>query len=300
MCILTGMDKNVLLTHLGLKSSSYYNWAKRCEQNRLTDHKPLGKNPFRLLDWEKEAIRDYYIENQENGYRRITYMMIDQNIVCTSPSTVYRYLKSEGLLMRWAEPHTLGPKPALPTAPNQKWHTDLMLLVIDGINYFYQGIIDAYSRYIIAWDIHAEGTAFNTGLVLQEAYDRSLEGIDPVVIADNGAEFIGREFREIIKIHQGKDVRITAYHPQSNGIEERFHRTLRTEGLERYNNLIEAKRKVGKWIEYYNKYRLHSAIKYMPPAIWHWDDPNVLANERKRKIEQAKKERQSENLKLAS
>lgn len=227
-------------------------------------------------------------------------MMIDQDIVYTSPSTVYRYLKSEGLLTRWAEPRILGPRPALPTAPNQKWHTDLMILDIDGINYYYQGIIDAYSRYIIAWDIHAEGTALNTSLVLHEAYDNAPEGINPVVIADNGPEFIGKEFREVIKVHHGKDVRITAYHPQSNGIEERFHRTLRQEGLNRYNNLIEAKRKIGKWIEYYNKYRLHSAIQYMPPEIWHNGDPQALSDERKNKLEKAKKERQLENLKLAS
>jgi len=297
--ILTGMDKKLMLRHLGIKSSSYYNWIHRYNQNRLNDKKPVGMNPYRLLDWEKEAIRDFYIDNQENGYRRITYMMMDQDIVCTSPSTVYRFLKSEGLLMRWSEPRALGPRPALPTAPNQKWHTDLMILEIEGINYYYQGIIDAYSRYIIAWDIHAEGTALNTSLLLQEAYDRSPEGINPVVIADNGPEFIGKEFREIIKVHQGKDVRIAAYHPQSNGIEERFHRTLRQEGLIRYSNLIEAKQKVGKWIAYYNKYRLHSSIKYMPPEIWHFGDPEILANERKQKLEQAKKERHLENLKLA-
>jgi len=297
---MTGTDRKLMLTHLGLKSSTYYNWLHRHRKQRLSDQKPVGRNPYRLLDWEKEAIRDFYLENQENGYRRITYMMIDQDIVYTSPSTVYRFLKSEGLLMRWAQPRTLGPRPALPTEPNQKWHTDLMILEIDGINYYYQGIIDAYSRYIIAWDIHAEGTALNTSLLLQEAYDKSPEGINPVVIADNGPEFIGKEFREIIKVHQGKDVRITAYHPQSNGIEERFHRTLRQEGLSRYSNLIDAKQKVGKWIEFYNKYRLHSSIKYMPPEIWHFGDPKALANERRLKVQQAKKERHLENLKLAS
>ncbi len=289
-----------MLRLLGLKSSTYYNWCHRRYDNSLTDARPLGQNPYRLLDWEKETIRDFYIENQEKGYRRITYMMIDQDIVYTSPSTVYRYLKRAGLLMRWAEPRTLGPRPSLPTAPNQKWHTDLMILEIDGINYYYQGIIDAYSRYIIAWDIHAEGTALNTSLLLQEAYDKSPEDICPIVIADNGPEFIGKEFREIIKVHQGKDVRISAYHPQSNGIEERFHRTLREEGLNRYKNLIEAKQKVGKWIEYYNKCRLHSSIDYMPPEIWHFGNPKALENERKLKVKKAKRERHLENMKLAS
>jgi len=173
-------------------------------------------------------------------------------------------------------------------------------LDIDGYNYYYQGILDAYSRYIIAWDIHAEGTALNTGLILQEAYDKSPEGIKPVVIADNGPEFIGKEFREVIKVHQGKDVRIRPYHPQSNGLEERFHRTLREEGLQSYRNIIDAKRKIGQWIDYYNNERLHSSIDYMPPAVWHYGNPKALADERKRKLQQAREERKSENIKLAS
>lgn len=299
MRTLTGMDKTILLKYLGLNSSTYYNWRHRHAKKRLTDQKPVGKNPYRLLDWEKEAICDFYLEYQGNGYRRITYMMIDQDIVYVSPSTVYRYLKRQGLLMFWAQPHTIGPRPTMPTAPNQKWHTDLMVLEVDGVNYYYQGLMDAFSRYIIAWDIHAEGTALNTSLVLQEAYDKSPEGINPVVIADNGPEFIGKEFREVIKVHHGKDVRIRAYHPQSNGIEERFHRTLRQEGLSRYRDLIEAKRKIGQWIEFYNRTRLHSAIEYMPPEIWHYGDPGLLANKRKQKLKQAKEERQLENIKRA-
>ena len=280
--------------------ATYYNWKQRSEMNRLADQKPVGRNPLRLLDWEKENIRDFYLAHQDKGYRRITYMMLDQDIVYASPSTVYRFLKSERLLYRWAEPCRMGQRPDMPTAPDQKWHTDLMVLDIDGYNYYYQGILDAYSRYIIAWDIHAEGTALNTGLLLQEAYDKSPEGINPVVIADNGPEFIGKEFREVIKIHQGKDVRIRPYHPQSNGLEERFHRTLREEGLQSYANIMEAKRKVGQWIEFYNNERLHSSIDYMPPAVWHYGTPKALADERKRKLQQAREERKSENIKLAS
>jgi transposase InsO family protein len=280
--------------------ATYYNWKQRSGINRLADKKPVGRNPLRLLDWEKENIRDFYLAHQDKGYRRVTYMMMDQDIVYASPSTIYRFLKTERLLYRWAESGSIGQRPDMPTAVHQKWHTDLMVLDIDGYNYYYQGILDAYSRYIIAWDIHAEGTALNTGLLLQEAYDKSPEGINPVVIADNGPEFIGKEFREVIKIHQGKDVRIRPYHPQSNGLEERFHRTLREEGLQSYRNIIDARRKVGQWIDYYNNERLHSSIDYMPPVVWHYGNPEALAYERKRKLQQAREERKLENLKIAS
>ena len=282
--------------YLSLNSTTYYNWQKRSISGRLEDEKPIGRNPDRLLDWEREAIIDYYLSHQDQGYRRLTYRMIDEDIVYVSPSSVYRCLKAAGLLMRWSEYIPLRNRPADPYAPNQKWHTDLMMIEINDCLYYYQGIIDAYSRYIIAWDIHAEGTALNTSMVLQSAYDGSPEGINPVVIADNGPEFIGKEFREIIKQKKGKDVRITAYHPQSNGIEERFHRTLREEGVTRYNDIIDAKIKMGEWIDYYNNKRLHSAISYMPPAIWHYGNPKVLSQERKEKLIQAKQERRTINL----
>ncbi len=300
MTELTSFSKQEIVLLLTLNRATYYNWLDRRESDQLTDIRPVGKNPDRLLDWEKEAIRDFYTMYQQNGYRRLTYMMIDQNIVHVSPSTVYRYLKSQGLLMRWAEPMRIGPRPEDPKAPNEKWHTDLMILNIDGDNYYYQGIMDAYSRYIIAWDIYAEGTAFNTSLVLQEAFDKSPEDIKPVIIADNGPEFIGREFRQVISHNNAIRVKIRPYHPQSNGIEERFHRTLRQECITRYGNLIDAKSKVRLWIEHYNNNRLHSSLNYMPPAVWHNGDPKALYNERKRKIEEARKERRLMNLKQAS
>jgi transposase InsO family protein len=300
MTHLTSFSRQEIVKLLSLNRATYYNWLDRRESGQLTDIKPIAKNPDRLLDWEKEAIRDYYLLHQENGYRRLTYMMIDQNVVYVSPSTVYRYLKSQGLLMHWAEQKSIGPRPEDPRAANEKWHTDLMILNIDGENYYYQGIMDAYSRYIIAWDIYSEGTAFNTSLVLQEAFDKSPEDIYPVIIADNGPEFIGREFRQVISHNNAIRVKIRPYHPQSNGIEERFHRTLRNECISRYENLIDAKRKVGMWIEYYNNQRLHSSLKYMPPAIWHNGNPEALYKERKHKLEDARKERRLMNLRHAS
>ena len=72
------------------------------------------------IRFTKAAIRDFYMDHQENSQRRITYRMIDKGLVSINPLTVYRYLKSEGLLRRWAEPGTLGPLPALPTEPKQK------------------------------------------------------------------------------------------------------------------------------------------------------------------------------------
>lgn len=296
------MPQVQIVNELGLVRSKYYQWLNRSKINRLEDIKPLAKNPSILLREEKEAICQYYLTHQGLGYRALTYMMIDENVAYSSPSTVYRCLKSEGMLIKWNQGKSLGNKPPLPTAPNQKWHTDLMVLKINDQFYYYQGVIDAYSRYIIAWDIHAEGSALNTSLLLQEAFDLSPQGITPDIIADNGKEFIGKEFREVVAKNQGKKIKIKAYHPQSNGIDERHHRTLREECTSGhiFNDVIEAKRKVGEWISHYNNHRLHSAIEYMPPIVWHQGNPQALKAERITKIKLAAEQRIAINLQRVS
>ena len=45
-----------------------------------------------------------------------------------------------------------------------------------------------------AWDTQAGSTTLDTSLISQAAYDKSLKGINPVVFADNGPEFIGKKF----------------------------------------------------------------------------------------------------------
>jgi len=46
----------------------------------------------------KQAIVDYYHDNPLEGYRRLCYMIVDDDIVAVSPSSAYRVLSNAGLL----------------------------------------------------------------------------------------------------------------------------------------------------------------------------------------------------------
>lgn len=297
---LTQRPMQALVGNLGMNRATFYNWRERRQRSQLKDHQPVGRNPDALLAWERQAIIDYYQKRRDyyTGYARLCYEMIDADIVSTSPSTVYRVLSRAGLLQQWAPSRTLGKAPAKPQQPYQKWHTDLMQLNYQGHIYYYQGVIDAFSRQIIAHDVHTEATALNASLVLQTAFDRSPAGITPFIVADNGPEFIGKEFREVIRANNGARMKISAYHPQSNGIDERHHRTLREECFygRSPENLLEVKRMVAAWVDYYNHRRLHSAIWYMPPSVWHNGRQNELRRERRMKLKKAREERRKVNL----
>ena len=47
---------------------------------------------FWLEEWEKKAIVDFHLKNPLEGYRRLTFMMLDGDIEAVSPSSVWRVL----------------------------------------------------------------------------------------------------------------------------------------------------------------------------------------------------------------
>jgi len=79
--------------------SKYYDW--RCRYGKVNEHNAWIPRDFWLADWEKQEIIAYYRDHPLEGYRRLTYMMIDDDIVAVSPSSVYRVLKNAGLMQRW-------------------------------------------------------------------------------------------------------------------------------------------------------------------------------------------------------
>jgi putative transposase len=51
-----------------------------------------------LTRQEKERIQAFAREHPLEGYRRLTFMILDADVVACSPASVYRVLKNAGLL----------------------------------------------------------------------------------------------------------------------------------------------------------------------------------------------------------
>ena len=94
----TGIFIGQFLSLLGLSTSTYYDWKARYGAPNGT-YGSLPKTSW-LQDWEKQAIITYAIAHPEQGYRRLAYQMIDEDVVAVSPSSVYRVLKGADLLSR--------------------------------------------------------------------------------------------------------------------------------------------------------------------------------------------------------
>ena len=262
----TELAATTLVGWIGIGRSKYYAWTAR--YGRVNEHNAWVPRDWWLEDWEKQAIVRFHLDHPLEGYRRLTYMMIDAEVVAVSPASVYRVLRAGGLLARFnGKPSGKGKGFVQPTAPHEHWHIDVSYLNIAGTFYYLCSILDGFSRSIVHWDIRRSMTEADVATILQRARELHPDA-HPRIISDNGPQFIARDFKEFIRIAGMTHVRTSPYYPQSNGKLERFHRTIKGDCLRPGTPLCldDARRLVGQYVEHYNTVRLHSAIQYLTPA----------------------------------
>lgn len=221
-----------------------------------------------LLDWERKAIIAFAQNNPTQGYRRLTYKMIDQDVVCCSPSSVYRVLKRAGLLNKWNQIRTSSKGSGFrqPERPHQHWHTDIKYVNFRGTFLFLISVIDGYSRYIVHHELIANMQEFDVQLTLLRAKEKYPDQ-KPVIISDNGSQYISKDFTQFIRSSELTHIRTSVKYPQSNGKIERFHRTIQQECINRSSLITmgDAQNQIQKFIDHYNTKRLHSSLYYLTP-----------------------------------
>lgn len=84
---------------LAVSKSKFHTWINR--YGKANEHNAPIPRDFWLEEWERQAIIAFYHHNPLEGYRRLTFMMLDQNIVAISPASTWRVLSKAGLLEKW-------------------------------------------------------------------------------------------------------------------------------------------------------------------------------------------------------
>lgn len=279
-----------LIARMGLNRSKFYDWRER--YGKVNEHNGWIPRDHWVEDWERQEIIGFHREHQRDGYRRICYMLLDQDKVAVSPATVYRVLQKAGLLERWNRKLSKkGTGFDQPLRPHEHWHVDMAYLNICGTFYYLLTVLDGYSRYVVHWEIRETMTEQDVEVILQRARE-AFPGVSPRIISDNGPQFIARDFKEFIRISGMTHVRTSPYYPQSNGKIERWHRTAK-EVIRRKTpvSIEDARRVVGGFVEDYNTVRLHSAIGYVTPKDKLEGREKEIFAARDRKLEEARERR---------
>ena len=277
---------------LGVSSSKFYDWRER--YGRVNEHNGWVPRDFWLEEWEKQAIVNFHLKNPLEGYRRLTFMMLDADIVAVSPSSVWRVLGQAGLLGKWnGKPSKKGTGFAQPPKPHEHWHIDVSYINISGTFYYLCSVLDGYSRFLVHWDLRESMTEADIEIILQGAKEKYPEA-KPRIISDNGPQFIARDFKEFIRISGMTHVRTSPYYPQSNGKLERWHKSLKSECIRPGTPLTpeDARRLIQQYVERYNTVRLHSAIGFVAPADMLAGRQAEIHAARDRKLGEARQQRQ--------
>lgn len=261
----TQIAVTTMINWIGITNSKFYDWQFR--YGKVNEHNSWIPRDFWLTDAERRAIINYYADNPLEGYRRLTYMMMDEDIVAASPSSIYRVLLNAGLLSRWiGKPSKKGDGFTQPLKLHEHWHIDISYINICGTFYYLCSVLDGFSRYIVHWDIRESMTESDVEIILQKALEK-FPGARPRIISDNGPQFIARDFKEFIRISGMTHVRTSPYYPQSNGKLERYNRTVKRDCIRVRTplSLADAEQLVTDFVIHYNNVRLHSAIGYITP-----------------------------------
>lgn len=283
---------------LAVAPSKYYDWQSR--YGKVNEHNGLNPRDFWLEESEKQAIVNFHLQFPLEGYRRLTYMMLDRDIVAVSPSSVYRVLSAAGLLQCWnRKPGKKGTGFVQPLRPHEHWHIDVSYVNILGTFYYLCSILDGCSRYIVHWELREATTEKDIEIILQRAREKFPES-RPRIISDNGPQFIAKDFKEYIRLTGMSHVRTSPFYPQSNGKLERYHKTIKTECIRPKValSLEDARNQLADYIRFYNDDRLHSAIGYIAPNDKLGGRDRQIFKERDQKLEAAREARKQKRLQM--
>jgi putative transposase len=287
----TELPAERFLGWLELARGKFAAWRHR--YGKANEHNALVPRDFWLEDWEKQAILDFHERYPLEGYRRLTFMMLDRGIVAVSPSSVYRVLAKAGRLERWhRRPSRKGTGFQQPLAPHEHWHIDITYLNLAGTFYYLCTVLDGASRAVVHWEIRDAMTEGDVECILQRARERYPQA-QPRIISDNGPQFIAKDLKEFIRLAGMTHVRTSPHYPQSNGKIERWHKTLKNDALRPAApaGLDAARTTVAKFVDHYNHVRLHSAIGYIAPADYMRGLAAAIWAERDCKLEAARQTR---------
>jgi len=295
-----------------LERYSHYGWSKKeiCRKwgisiktfYSLKKIAPKPDTPRRvqlnaITSEEKGAVISYALSHTELNHREMSYRMIDEDVAFMSPSSVYRILSENNLLVQRGKrekPERWNPHERL-SGPDQVWQTDLMSISYGKRDYYFLSYLDVYSRFVVYYKLLLS----MTGDTIREATREALIGTNRtpgVIQSDNGSGYISSEYRNYLSKSEIEHRRIHPHCPNENAEIERYHRTVRelidpydAEDFEQLNKLIKEQ------IDYYNYRRYHSAIGFVTPWLMYSGKADQILEARKYKLEKARNKRIKEN-----
>ena len=229
------------------------------------------------------------LERPELSSRELAYHLTDEQQVFISESSVYRILKSRGLITSPAHIFiSAGDEFTDKTKfVHQMWQTDFTYFKIIGWGWYYLStVLDDYSRYIVHWELCANMKSEDVKRTVDKAIKKAklITKQRPKLLSDNGSCYIASDLKSYLKDEVGMDqIHGRPMHPQTQGKIERYHRTMKNVvKLDHYYAPEELVKALEKFVHRYNNERYHESLNNLTPADVYYGRGDLILKERAR------------------
>jgi transposase InsO family protein len=278
LALAPGVNLSELCRRFGVSRSNGHKWLRRYLEEGREGLADRSRRPHRsptqtatIVEARVLRIRDE--SNNAWGGRKIAHVMEREGAsMVPAMSTITEILRRHGKLEQRANEHP-GPCQRFERAqPNELWQMDFK-----GDFALSRGrchpltVIDDHSRYALCAQASGNQQDAATRQHLVAVFRRY--GLPETMLMDNGSPWGdtgGGRFTAFSVWLMRLGVGVThgrPYHPQTQGKDERLHRTMKAEiALDRLTDLDQCQRAFDSWRHLYNHRRPHQAIGMATPS----------------------------------
>lgn len=271
-----GANRRALCERFGISRKTGYKWLARSRDEPLADRSRRPKHsPHRTGAALEQAVLDAAEGHPGWGGRKLKrWLKTHRGIDAPAASTITEILRRHGRLQAQASAASERYRRFEHPEPNSQWQMDFKghIPLASGRSHPLT-ILDDCTRFNLKLSSCATESESEVKPRLIEVFRRY--GMPIGIAVDNGPPWgTGANPRSLTRlgvwlIEIGvKLVHISPGHPQSNGKDERFHRSLKHELLSRraFQDHHDAQRAFDRWREIYNHERPHESLAMDVPA----------------------------------
>lgn len=258
----------VLLKAASLARSTYYYQVKATQ---IAD---------KHAELKKKIGAIYTRHKGRYGYRRIT-ATLRQAGECVNYKTVQKLMQALGLksLVRPKKyrsyrgdvgrvaPNALA-RQFTAERPNQRWVTDVTEFNVHGQKLYLSPVMDLYNGEIIAYETSTRPLLGLVHNMLKKAWRRLSAGDKPLLHSDQGWQYQQPSYRRMLAEKGLVQSMSRKANCLDNAAMESWFATLKTECfyLNRYDNVAQLQKDIGRFIHYYNHQRIRLKLKGLSPV----------------------------------
>jgi len=286
LAVQEGANKRELCRRAGVTPTTGYRWLRRFQQEGMAGLQERSRrphsSPFKTPSSVEEAAVRLRQEHPAWGSRKLQALLLKRlkPEEVPSPTTITRILQRHQLLNPQEARHHAFIRFEAPF-PNALWQMDYKghFALASSARCHPLTVLDDHTRFDIGLRALPDERTSTVKAELVRLFQRY--GLPNRILCDNSAPWghSGTEsltslavwllHLDVIAIH-GRP-----WHPQTQGKDERFHRTLKRELLSTrtFATLDEAQSAFDGWRDTYNQVRPHEALGFVPPITRYQSSP---------------------------